>query len=318
MHSKVKDKMTKSILVTGAAGFIGSHIVDKFVANGWDVVGVDDLTSGDLENVNRGIKELMVNNFAAEHVLKRIWRKEFDVVCHHAALPRVLFSVEHPAATNEVNVDNTVKLLEACRDNVSRFIFASSSSVYGNTDTLPTSPLQIKQPCSPYALQKSIVEDYCSLFSDLYGLDTICLRYFNVFGPRAKGDSPYSTAVAAWLAAIKANKELRSDGDGEQSRDLCYVDNVVQANWLAANSKRTFTGDCYNVACGDRTTNNQILDYLLKKFPDVSIKHAPERLGDVKHTQADISATADDLEYKNAVSFWDGLEQTIKSMDLAI
>jgi len=310
--------MTKSILVTGAAGFIGSHIVDKFVAGGWDVVGVDDLTSGSLENVNHGIKELMVNNFAAKHVLKRIWRKEFDIVCHHAALPRVLFSVEYPAVTNEVNVDNTVKLLEACRGNVNRFIFASSSSVYGNTDILPTPTTQTKQPCSPYALQKSIVEDYCALFSDLYGLDTVCLRYFNVFGPRAKGAGAYSTAVAAWLDAIKANKELRSDGDGEQSRDLCYVDNVVQANWLAANSKRTFAGDCYNVACGDRITNNQILDYLLKKFPGVSIVHAPERQGDVKHTQADISTTASDLEYKNAVSFWDGLAQTIKSMDLTV
>ena len=310
--------MKKRILVTGAAGFIGSHVVDRFVSEGWDVTGVDNMSTGELENVNKGIKALMVNNFAAEAVLEKIANKEFDVVCHLAAMPRVLFSVENPALTNETNVSDTVKLLDVCRGNVKRFVFSSSSSVYGNTEALPTPATNKKDPCSPYALQKSMIEDYCQLFGKLYNFDSVCLRYFNVFGPRAKGDSPYSTAVAAWLAAIQNGKPLRSDGDGEQSRDLCYVQNVVNANWLAANSAKSFGGNCYNVACGERTTNNQILAYLKNRFGNIEVVHAPERPGDVKHTQADISDTERDLGYQSEVSFWEGLEHTINSMNFEL
>lgn len=307
--------MKKRILITGAAGFIGSHVVDKFVSEGWDVIGVDNMSTGELANVNKKVKALMVNNFAAASVLEKIANKEFDVVCHLAAMPRVLFSVENPALTNETNVSDTVKLLDVCRGNVKRFIFSSSSSVYGNTNALPTPAATKKDPCSPYALQKSIIEDYCQLFGKLYDFDSVCLRYFNVFGPRAKGDSPYSTAVAAWLTAIQKGEPLRSDGDGEQSRDLCYVQNVVNANWLAASSQNTFRGNCYNVACGERTTNNEVLAYLKNRFGDINVVHAPERPGDVKHTQADISSTEKDLGYKSEVNFWEGLERTINSMD---
>ena len=308
--------MTKKVLVTGAAGFIGSHIVDRFLKEGWEVTGVDDMSNGDLNNINRGIKELIVSSFSHDSVLEKIANQEFDVVSHQAAIPRVSYSVEQPVITNAVNVQESVALLDACKGNVDRVVFASSSSIYGNNDNLPTHPEMKKNPLSPYALQKSIIEDYCKMFGNLYGLKSVCLRYFNVFGPRAKGDSPYSTAVAAWLDAIKEGKSLRSDGDGEQSRDLCYVDNVVQANFLASTVDKEYFGECFNVACGDRTSNNQILEFLENRFGKLNIVHAPERAGDVKHTQACIQKTIDELGYKSPVEFWDGLERTIKSMDL--
>lgn len=305
----------KRVLVTGAAGFIGSHVADRFAREGWRVTGVDNLSSGNTENVGSDW-ELIVNNFDCDHVLRKILQGQFDVVCHQAAMPRVLLSVEQPAKTNEVNVSATVRLLEVCKGNIDRFVFASSSSVYGNTELLPTHESTPKNPRSPYALQKSIIEDYLAMFYDLYDMDSVCLRYFNVFGPRSRGDSAYATAVAAWLDAIKEGKPLRSDGDGEQSRDLCYVDNVVQANWLAATKERhrfgPLMGRCYNVACGDRTTNNDILALLEERFGELNILHAPERAGDVKHTQADISRIKEELGYKDPVSFIDGLKQTIE------
>lgn len=308
--------MTKRVLVTGAAGFIGSHLIDRFVEEGWMVTGVDDMSNGDMNNINRGVKEFIVSSFSHESVLEKIANQEFDVVSHQAAIPRVSYSVEQPVLTNAVNVQESVMLLDACKGNVDRFVFASSSSVYGNNENLPTNPNMQKNPLSPYALQKSIIEDYCKMFGSLYGLKSSCLRYFNVFGPRAKGDSPYSTAVAAWLDAIKEGKNLRSDGDGEQSRDLCYVDNVIQANFLASTVDKEYFGECFNVACGDRTSNNQILEFLENRFGKLDIVNAPERPGDVKHTQACIQKTIDELGYKSPVAFWDGLERTIKSMDL--
>jgi len=316
--------MTSKILVTGAAGFIGSHIVNRLLDEGYDVVGIDNLSNGVLTNVaetNRAnsakdMREFVLNDFASEFILERIRAQEFDVVCHQAALPRVSYSVEHPSETNDINVGGTVRLLDACKGNIKRFIFASSSSVYGDTDVLPTSEKLPKNPKSPYALQKSIIEDYCQLFYRLYELESVCLRYFNVFGPRAKGEGAYATAVAAWLYALKHGTHLRSDGDGEQSRDLCYIDNVVQANLAAITSNVCLNGSVYNIACNDRTTNNEILEYLKKRFKNLEIVHAPERAGDVKHTQADISAARKDLGYEPSVKFWDGLERTIDYMGL--
>ena len=165
-------------------------------------------------------------------------------------------------------------------------------------------------PLSPYAWQKFAIEDYAKIAADLYDLDVVCLRYFNVFGPGQLGDSPYSTAVSAWCHATKNGLPLRSDGDGEQTRDMCYIDNVVHANILAANSNMHFRGRCYNVACGSSVSNNQILDHFRENF-DVKINHAPERPGDVKHTLADISRSKEELGYQPLITFWEGLEQTI-------
>lgn len=304
-------------LVTGGAGFIGSHLVDKLVETGWFVDIADDMSNGHIQFVQKHLREdnLWMCDFASETVLEKIRNKDYDVVFHLAAVPRVSYSVEHPIETNDVNVTKTLALLEACKGNVKRFVFASSSSVYGGADTLPTPESHEKDPKSPYALQKSIIEDYLKLYSRLYGLDSVCLRFFNVFGPRQLGDSPYSTAVSAWLTAIKKGESMRSDGDGSQSRDMCYVGNVVDACIKAALAETRQDAAYYNVACGDRTTNNEILEYLKSRYPDSKWHNAPWRPGDVMHTQASVEKAKQNLGYVPLVRFWEGLDRTIKWYD---
>lgn len=300
----------KTVLVTGAAGFIGSHVSQRFIDEGFNVVGVDDMSNGHLQFVPAGV-ELVMSDFASPNIIEKIKAKKFDVVVHLAAVPRVSYSVEHPVETNDINVSRTLQLMEACKGNVRRFVFASSSSVYGTTDELPSRETAKKNPGSPYALQKSIIEDYLAMYGNLYGFDSIALRFFNVFGPRALGSSPYATAVSAWLTAIKQGKPMRSDGDGSQSRDMCYVANVAEACFLAATKEGKFTnGTRLNVACGDRTTNKEIREYLLKRYPGSTYVDAPWRAGDVMHTQADVSEAERVIGYKPLVKFWKGLDET--------
>ena len=177
---------------------------------------------------------------------------------------------------------------------------------------MPTPVGQPRDPKSPYAWQKSSVEDLLRMFGNLYDFDSVCLRYFNVFGPNQYGDSPYSTAISAWCHAVKEGLPLRKDGTGEQSRDMCYVDNVVDVNIRAANHEGTLRGEAFNVACGDRTSNNQILAKFQEKFGELNINQVPFRAGDVMHTQADISETERVFGYKPLVRFWDGLDKTFK------
>jgi len=302
------------ILITGAAGFIGSNLFKRCVAEGWNVRGVDDLSNGHVEFLEPAWRQSVLQaDFADPNVLRTIARKEFDVVLHLAAVPRVSYSVEHPLETNETNVSQTLKLMEACKGNVKRFVFASSSSVYGGAgeEYLPTHESYRKDPKSPYALQKSIIEDYLRMYNELYDLDSACMRFFNVFGPNQLGDSPYATAVSAWLSAIKKGEAMRSDGTGDQSRDMCYVDNVTDACVRAAKVERELRGRCYNVACGDRTTNNQILAKLMKRYPEARVNTAPRRPGDVMHTQADVTRAKEELGYEPLVRFWEGLDKTI-------
>ena len=305
------------ILVTGGCGFIGSNLVKNLADLGHDVVSVDNMSSSrdDADDFMSGLSnvEFVKDCFASSSVLERVKTKQFDVVFHVAAIPRVSFSVENPALTTDTNVNKTVKLLEACIGSVKRFIFSSSSSVYGGADLLPTPTDHPKDPKSPYAWQKSSTEDLIKIFCRTYqGFDAVSLRYFNVFGPGQFGGSAYSTAISAWCHAIKNNLPLRKDGTGEQSRDLCYIDNVVSANILVMDQEARFSGETFNVACGDRISNNQILDHFKEKFGDLSIEQAPFRLGDVMHTQADISKSVSDLGYKPLVLFWDGLRRTFE------
>lgn len=305
----------KKVLVTGGCGFIGSNLSKALLKENLDVVVVDNLTSARkdfMEFLEENPKIDFVSScFASQEILNRIQNKEFDTVFHVAAIPRVVYSVEHPHETTDVNVSRTVKLLEACTGNIKRFIFSSSSSVYGGAENLPTPVDEPKDPKSPYAWQKSCIEDVVKVFSSLYNLDVVSLRYFNVFGPGQFGDSAYATAVSAWCHAIKENTALRSDGSGDQSRDMCYVDNVVDANILAMKYNKKFNAECYNVACGDRVSNNEVLDFLKEKYPEIKIETAPFRLGDVMHTLADISKTEKDLGYSSKIRFWDGLEKTL-------
>lgn len=303
------------VLITGFAGFIGSNLAKRCIDEGWHVDGVDDLSNGHKEFVPKGVHNHFYCDFADKSLLQHVKTgKPYDVVFHLAAVPRVSYSVEHPLETNDINVSHTLKLMEACKGNVDRFVFASSSSVYGGADvsTGPTQENHPKNPKSPYALQKSIIEDYLALYSDLYGLDSACMRFFNVFGPNQLGDSPYATAVSAWLSAIKKGKPMRSDGTGEQSRDMCYVDNVADACVKAATKQSKLQARCYNVACGDRTTNNQILKYLTERYPEATKVDAPWRPGDVMHTHADVRRAEEELGYVPLVRFWEGLERTIE------
>ena len=320
-------------LVTGGYGFIGSNLIKALNKKGVILDIVDDMSSGhenllnDL-NIREVLPELMqfdtkatreqINfyrcDFAYDNILSKVALGHYDVIFHLAAIPRVSFSVENPAETTEVNLMATVKLFDAARYGKTRVVFSSSSSVYGGADTLPTHESTDKNPKSPYAWQKSACENIAAVYGNLYeDSDIVCLRYFNVFGPGQYGDSPYSTAVSAWCHAVKNNLQLRSDGNGTQTRDLCYVDNVVSANILAANYKgMSMKGRCYNIACSDATSNNQILDYFKSNFSDIEIIDAPWRSGDVMHTQADISRAQEELGYEPLVRFWEGLERTIE------
>jgi len=330
--------MKKNVLVTGGCGFIGSNLTVKLVEMGWNVEVVDDLSSGDLGTLEKievrtvtpellskyedsGIVEdktlVITGDFANRQILSRIASGKYDYVFHLAALPRVQFSVENPVLTTDQNVMKTIALMTACVGNIERFVFSSSSAVYGDVpENLPSRESGLLEPSSPYALQKLVVEDFCRLFFKLYKLESVCLRYFNVFGPGQPGDSPYSTAVSAWMDKISNGLPLRSDGDGEQSRDIVYIDDVVDVNILAAMSTKIMKGDAYNVGTGCSYTNNQILELLKSKFGNLEIVHAPERIGDVKYTKADISKAMNELGFHFKKGFEQGLDETIKWWDL--
>ena len=326
--------MKKKALVTGGCGFIGSNLTKELVRQGWTVDIVDDMSNGHLElldgltfrtipssdfisefnnQTDRAQTTILViqDDFASSGIAHEISKKSYDVVFHQAAIPRVLFSVENPSTTTNTNIASTVRLFESCIGNVRRIVWASSSSVYGGADIMPTSEDHLKDPKSPYAWQKSSIEELSKIFCNLYDIDIVCLRYFDVFGPGQYGDSPYSTAISAWCHAIKNGLSLRSDGDGTQSRDLCYIDNAIQANMLVANRSEDFEGRHYNIACGDRTTNNQILNFFRDKFSNIEAVNAPWRPGDVMHTQADITRAREDFGYEPIVRIWEGLERTI-------
>ncbi len=323
-------------LITGGLGFIGSSLTKHLLEKGFIVDIVDDMSSGSLESIY-GIdfrtipvnflqkyqdekeasdnKELLVitGDFSHRHILSRIAEGKYQFVFHLAAIPRVGYSVENPVETFEINVMRTIKLLTACVGNIGRFIFSSSSAIYGDVEqNFPSNEEGLKNPNSPYALQKKVVEEYCSLYSKLYGLETVSLRYFNVFGPGQLGDNPYATAVSSWVNCISEKKPLRSDGDGTQSRDLVFISDVCQANFLAATSNKKMMGEVYNVGTGKSYSNNQILKMLEESCGRYQIVNAPPRQGDVKHTQADISKIRRDLEFSPSVSFEDGLEKTLK------
>lgn len=323
------------VLVTGGAGFIGSNLVKRLVSDGHTVDVVDNMTNGSIASLSGLDVKTFIGNlvsiyesqirsrnpaqvwvieddFVSPIVLDRIQQKKYDVIFHQAAVPRVSYSVEHPVETTDENLMKYVVMLNACVGNVQRVVAASSSSVYGGADTMPTTESEPKSPKSPYALQKSCLEDFSAMFSRLYGIDVVLLRYFNVFGPGQLGDSPYSTAVSAWCNAISSGTPLRSDGDGTQSRDLCYVDNVVDANVLAAFAVKKFAGECYNICCGHRTSNKEILDHLTSEFKNIEVVSAPWRPGDVMHTLGDFSAAQRDFGYVPKVTFWDGLEKTLQ------
>jgi nucleoside-diphosphate-sugar epimerase len=303
----------KRALVTGVAGLVGSHLADRLVADGWEVTGVDDLSGGNLSNVSPAV-DMYINDFAAEPILRMVRDQKFDVVFHQAARPRVLYSIEHMAETEDINVLRTLRLAEACIGNIAKFVFASSSSVYGSQSATMDENVMIPQPISPYALQKLTVERYLGQLQLYYKLDSVSLRYFNVYGPRARGNSSYMTAIASWLEAIYANERLRLDGNGEQRRDLVYVSDVVEANILAGDPwGRGHECSVFNVGTGHSYANIMVLANLVHRFgiDNDRIDRAPFRRGDVSETRASTYYARDRLGFEAKVNLSCGLDLTI-------
>jgi nucleoside-diphosphate-sugar epimerase len=301
-------------LVTGGAGFIGSNICKRLVRDGFSVRVIDNLLTGKKSNLNSIIGDIdFIEGDMGDYETACDALKGVDVVLHQGALPSVPKSVDEPAATHRHCVDATFNMLLAARDcGVKKFVYAASSSAYGDSPTLPKIETMPTNPLSPYAAAKLFGEYYCSVFNKVFGLDTIALRYFNVFGPFQDPTSQYAAAIPAFVTSILKDTAPTVYGDGEQSRDFTYIDNVVEANLCAARTEDT-KGEVVNVACGDSVTVNEIIKMINDIVgKDVKPEYAPTRAGDVKHSMADISKAEKIINYKPVVSFKDGLKKAIK------
>jgi nucleoside-diphosphate-sugar epimerase len=303
-------------LITGIAGFIGSSIARELLSRGERVRGLDNFATGKLDNIaeiRNGI------DFREADITDLETMREacagVDYVLHQAAIPSVPKSVLDPLGSNLANVDGTVNVLVAARDaKVKRVVYAASSSAYGDTPTLPKHEDMRPDPISPYAVAKLASEHYMISFYRCYGLETVCLRYFNIFGPRQDPSSPYSGVLAKFTTQMLRGEQPTINGDGEQSRDFTYIDNAVEANLLACTAPaQKAAGQMFNVATGRRVTLNETFKVLqdltgYKGQP----KHGPDREGDVKHSLADISKVEAGLGYKPFVDFEEGLRRTVE------
>jgi nucleoside-diphosphate-sugar epimerase len=306
--------LTGTYVVTGGAGFIGSHIAAALSASGARVRVLDDLSTGHRENLEEigGDIEFIEGSVADEAVLQKALDGA-EVVFHEAAIPSVPRSVEAPRQTHIASVDGTFSLLLAARDkNVRRVVYAASSSAYGDQPTLPKSEQMLPDPLSPYAVAKLVGEYYCQVFTRVYGLETVSLRYFNVFGPRQDPSSQYSGVVSRFISALLGNERPVIFGDGGHSRDFTYVDNVVAANLSAANAPDA-AGKVINVANGEQITLNELLNELkeLTGKQDVWAEYLQPRVGDVRHSLADNTMARELLGYEVKVDLREGLKRTI-------
>ena len=300
-------------LITGGAGFIGSNIVERLLKEGEGVRVLDNFSTAKRENILPFLDriELIEGDIRSFHIVRESI-EGVDFVLHQAALPSVPRSLKDPITTNEVNVVGTLNALFAAKEaGVKRLVLASSSSIYGNNDVLPKREDMPPNPLSPYAVSTLASEKYCQVFSRNYGLQTVCLRYFNVFGPRQDPDSQYSAAIPKFIAAIKQGKTPTIYGDGTQSRDFTYVANVVEANLLACKADDA-VGEVFNIACGERQSLIDLVNNLNRILgKDVKPVFAEPRKGDVKHSLADIQKAKRMLGYRVIVDFLSGLELTI-------
>ena len=303
-------------LITGGAGFIGSHIAKYLVAHGEEVKIVDNFMTGLRENLSDIMDsiELIEGDIRDAELMPKVM-KGVDYCLHQAALPSVPRSVEDPGTSNDININGTLNALLAARDaGIKRFVTASSSSVYGDSLVLPKKEDMPTNPLSPYALTKLAAEQYTRMFHALYGMPTVALRYFNVFGTRQNPDSQYAAVVPIFIDLMMNDKPATVHGDGEQSRDFCYVDNVVSANILSCSAPaERVAGKAFNVACGERHTINDLvekLNELLEK--QIAPVHTSPRQGDVRDSLADIACAKEDLGYEPLVGFSEGLENTVR------
>jgi nucleoside-diphosphate-sugar epimerase len=301
-------------LVTGGAGFIGSNTVDELVRRGHSVVVLDDLSAGKedhLAEVRNKITFIKGSITDIEMVRKAIFEAEF--VIHLAARTSVPRSMKDPIETNRINIDGTLNVLVAARDaKVKRIVFAASSSAYGETPTLPKTENMPPMPISPYGVTKYVGELYAQTFGRCYGLENVCLRYFNIFGPRQDPGSPYSGVMAKFCTAFLEETEPVIFGDGTQSRDFTYVDNAVQANLLACEAPNV-SGKVFNVGTGNRISLNDIVESLGKiSGKRLAPRYDPPRDGDIRDSQADITLAREYLGYEPQVQFDEGLDRTFE------
>ena len=306
----------KKYLVTGGAGFIGSNIVKKILEQRDFVRIVDNFSTGKRKNIEEFLDnpnfELIEGDLTDSEIAKKSV-KDMDFVLHQAAIPSVPRSIEDPIKSNSANVTATLNLLVAARDEkIKKFVYASSSSIYGDNPDLPKREDFPVMPISPYALQKYAGERYCQIFWNIYGLPTICLRYFNVFGPKQDPDSQYSAVIPKFISAFLKDEVPIIFGTGEQSRDFTFVENAVSANLLAANSENG-NGEVFNAACNNEISLNQLVDYL-KEITDKDIKpkYKEARRGDVFQSKADISKAEKIINYRPLVNFEEGIKKTFE------
>lgn len=302
------------VLVTGGAGFIGSSTVIELVKRGYKVRVFDDLSSGSLENLSevKNRIEFIKGDIRSPSALSKAM-KDADIVLHEAAARSIQRSFDDPLSSTDINVNGTVNVLSAARDaGVKRVVYASSSSVYGDAKTLPLREDMPISPLSPYAASKYIGELYCHIFSRLYGMETLSLRYFNVFGPRQDPKSKYAAVVPLFVTALLTGKQPTIYGDGKQSRDFTFIGNVVDANIRAIEAKKT-SGEALNIACGETHTVNE----LYKKVSEIigtktKPKYAPARQGETRKTQADTTKAKKIIGYEPKTDFQKGLEKTVE------
>lgn len=306
--------MNDRVLVTGGAGFIGSNLADELIAQGARVTILDNLITGFRENLEeiKGDFDFVEGDLNDPDALKKAL-DGVKVVFHQAALPSVPRSVANPLETHQACVNGTFALLNAAKDSgVRRLIYAASSSAYGDQPVLPKVETMAPHPLSPYAGAKLMGEYYCRIFAHVYGLETICLRYFNVFGPRQNPSSQYSGVISRFIHALMTGETPTIYGDGEHSRDFTYIANVVNANIKAAQTTQGI-GEVMNAANGERVTLNDLLETIKKIVdkPDVTAEYLPPRAGDVKDSQADNTRAVELLGYEKLVGLEEGLKHTI-------
>ena len=306
------------ILVTGGAGFIGSHIVDELMEKGFDVTVIDNLDTGRLENVahhqNKKDFHFIKGDIRNFRLLKETM-KDIDAVFHEAALASVTLSVKNPILTNDTNVGGTLNLLKVCCDlGVKRFVFASSAAIYGEAKSPLKKEDDTPNPTSPYGVSKLAAEKYARVFCKAYGLETVCLRYFNVYGPRQNVDvhGSYGGAISIFLNRILKGVPPKIYGDGEQTRDFVYVKDVVEANMLALNRKNA-TGEVFNIATGKNISINQVANTLRNVMNRIDLKniHVNPRPTDIRHGYADISKAQKTLGYNPKFSIKEGLTELV-------
>ena len=314
----------KTILVTGGAGFIGSNLCEALLEKGNKVVCLDNFATGKRENLEKLLKD---TNFTLiegdirklEDCLKAT--KDVDYVLHQAALGSVPRSIKDPITSNDVNVSGFLNMLVASRDNgVKRFVFAASSSTYGDSESMPKVEDIIGKPLSPYAITKYVNELYADIFSKTYGLETIGLRYFNVFGRKQDPNGAYAAVIPKFVSQLMAGDSPVINGDGNYSRDFTYIDNVIQANLLSLVTKNPKAiNTIYNVAFGDRNTLNDLMGYLKEylssfdpKIANVAVINGPNRVGDIPHSHASVQKAKDLLKYNPQFSLQQGLKEAVQ------